>query len=207
MLLLLQSVWSTPPYNEKKLNKAYRVSTHTHTHTPADPIAVISHACRIVAMCFSYSLSEKVDAFKVCVACVSLFPSLYLTIYSPWFSARIVMSVQKNVYQNALLWSVFCRDCSSGVGRETRRPPSAVGATPRHLPGPAGRGLQTGLAAQVSERVVFCTCTCTMYVGGLWNLYYGFTISCARHMYNTCKHFGGVLHVHLVYMYNYTLMS
>ena len=25
-LLFLQSVWSTPPYNEKKLNKAYRVS-------------------------------------------------------------------------------------------------------------------------------------------------------------------------------------
>lgn len=65
-----QGVWSTPPYNEKKLNKAYRVcdAPHMHTashHTPA-PTTHYTHCTRIPHTNHTYTTHTPTLTYTTC---------------------------------------------------------------------------------------------------------------------------------------------
>ncbi len=96
--LCLQNVWSTPAYNEKRLNKAYRVSccVLVHQYRPGRqciPALTLLHlhvcvlfkdsclSLRNVAMCCLYFQFVKVVDFKVCHLIIYLLLIL-LTIYN-----------------------------------------------------------------------------------------------------------------------------
>ena len=58
-VLLLQCVWSTPPYNEKKLNKAYRVSPAVLIYNLVYQKSQFLQDCRNVILIFSVRESGR----------------------------------------------------------------------------------------------------------------------------------------------------
>ena len=59
MWFILQSVWSTPPYNEKKLNKAYRVSVCVSVRRERVNVCLLLQDCRNVILIYSVRESGR----------------------------------------------------------------------------------------------------------------------------------------------------